>query len=92
MSVPWEGSLRLSGDVTVERYSDDEVWIVSASPALQDERFTLDLTGDGLPATVNVRVIDSTPVLVDGVIRHGLRLAIVRDPERTADETDAAVG
>jgi hypothetical protein len=29
--------------------------------------------------TVNVRVVESAPVLVDGAVRHGMRLAIVDD-------------
>jgi hypothetical protein len=38
----------------------------------------LELTGSGAPVTTNVRVIDSVPVLRDGVVRHRLQLAIVR--------------
>jgi hypothetical protein len=53
------------------------VWVVSKSPAHVDELLTLDLTGSGPAVTINVRVVDSVPVLYDGVVRHGLRLAIV---------------
>jgi hypothetical protein len=53
------------------------VWVVSASPARVNEILTLDLSGQGSATTVNVRVVSSTPVFVDGSIRHGLRLAIV---------------
>jgi hypothetical protein len=77
LSVPWEGSLRVPGDVVVERRSGNEVWVVSTIPARQDELLTLDLTDSGPPMTMNVRVIESVPVLIDGVVRHGLRLAIV---------------
>ena len=78
LSVPWEGSLRVPGDVIVERYSGEEVWVVSTTPAHVDELLTLDLTGPGPPVTMNVRVVESAPVLYDGVVRHGLRLTIVR--------------
>jgi hypothetical protein len=91
LSVPWEGALRLPGDVTIERWSEDEIWVVSASPARRDEVLTLDVTGDGPPMTLNVRVIDSTPVLVDDVVRHGLRLAIVGNTEGL-DGSDTAAG
>ena len=77
LSPPWEGSLRIPGDVVVERYSDEEVWVVSSSPAHVDELLTLDLTGSGLSMTIDVRVVDSVPVLYDGMVRHGLRLAIL---------------
>lgn len=77
LSVPWEGSLRVPGDVIVERYSREEVWVVSANPAHVDEQLTLDLAGSGPAMMINVRVVDSVPVLHDGVVRHGLRLAVV---------------
>jgi len=77
LSVPWEGSLRVPGDVTVERYTADEVWVVSTSPARVDEVLTLDLAGSGPVVTINVRVVDVTPVLVDGAVRHELRLLVI---------------
>jgi hypothetical protein len=69
------------GDVIVERYSGDEIWVVSTSPARVDEVMTLDLAGCGPAVTVDVRVVESTPVLVDGSVRHGLRLHVVAPPE-----------
>jgi hypothetical protein len=77
LSVPWEGALRVPSDVTIERYGADEVWVVSTTPAHRDEMLTLDAIGSGPSVTVNVRVTDSVPVLIDGVVRHRLRLAIV---------------
>ena len=77
LSPPWEGSLRIPGDVVVERYSGDEIWVVSSSPAHVDELLTLDLTGSGPVVTIKVRVVESVPMLSDGVVRHGLRLAIL---------------
>ena len=78
MSVPWEGALRLPTDVVIERSTDDEVWVLSPTPAHRDEMMTLDTTGGGTAETLAVRVAGSVPVLVDGVVRHRLRLAIVR--------------
>lgn len=77
MSVPWEGSLRIPGDVVVERCGEGEVWVVSTSPAHRGELLTLDLADSGPPMTMNVRVVDSVPVPIDGAVRHRLRLAIV---------------
>ncbi len=77
LSVPLEGSLRIPGDVVVEQWGGGEVWVVSSAPAGAGELLTLDLTGAGPPVTMSVRVVESVPVLVDGVVRHGLRLAIV---------------
>jgi len=78
LSVPWEGALRVPTDVTIERYGDRELWVVSTAPAHRDEMMTLDAIGsDGPSETMSVRVTDSVPLLVDGVVRHRLRLAIV---------------
>jgi hypothetical protein len=77
LSVPWEGALRVPADVVIERYGEKEVWVVSSAPAHRDELLTLDATGWGPPVTMNVRVTNSVPVLVDGVVRHRLQLAIV---------------
>lgn len=78
LAAPWEGSLRVPGDVTVERWNEDQVWVVSSSPAYRDELLTLELIGAGPPVAARVRVIDSAPVLRDGVVRHQLQLTIVR--------------
>ena len=75
LSRPWEGTLRIPGDVVVERHDEalNELWVVSTSPAHREEQLRLDLSGQPLA----VRVIESNPVLFDGVVRHRLRLAIV---------------
>jgi hypothetical protein len=75
LSRPWEGTLRIPGDVVVERRDDvlNELWVVSTSPAHRGERLRLELAGQ----PIAVRVIESSPVLFDGVVRHRLRLAIV---------------
>jgi hypothetical protein len=79
LSVPWEGALRVPADVVIEEYGDKEVSVVSTAPAHRDELLTLDALGPGpeTAITVSVRVKESVPVLVDGVVRHRLRLAIV---------------
>ena len=77
LSVPWEGALRVPTDVVIERYGEQEVWVVSTAPALRDEVLMLDAAGSEPPVTMSVRVTSSVPVLIDGVVRHRLRLAIV---------------
>ena len=79
LSVPWEGELRVPADVVIEAFGEKEVSVVSTAPAHRDELLTLDANGtESEPAvTINVRVTESVPVLVDGVVRHRLRLAIV---------------
>ena len=77
MPRPWEGMLRIPGDVVVEHHDTDqkELWVVSSEPMRREERMTLNLTPPG--ESLTVRVIESQPVMKDGVVRHRLRLAIV---------------
>ena len=49
--------------------------MVSSEPVRREERLTLDLTPPGQSLTV--RVVESKPVMMDGIVRHRLRLAIV---------------
>ena len=74
---PWEGMLRIPGDVVVEQHDAEqkEFWVVSSEPVRREERLTLDLTPPGQSLTV--RVVESRPVMMDGMVRHRLRLAIV---------------
>jgi len=79
LSIPWEGALRVPADVVIEAYGEKEVSVVSTAPAHRDELLTLDAAAAGSESatTLNVRVKESVPVVVDGVVRHRLRLAIV---------------
>jgi len=74
---PWEGMLRIPGDVLVEEHDAEqkELWVVSSEPVRREERLTLDLAPPGQSLTV--RVVESKPVLMDGIVRHRLRLVIV---------------
>jgi hypothetical protein len=76
LASPWEGTLRIPGEVVIERRDEarDELWVLSAAPAHREEILTLDVSG---PQTFRVRVVESSPVLVDGSIRHRLRLSIL---------------
>jgi hypothetical protein len=79
LSRPWEGLLGIAGDVAVEQLDEQrrEFWVVSAMPAHPEELLTLDLSGQDR-GRMTVRVLESRPVvLVDGSMRHRLRLAVV---------------
>lgn len=77
LSSPWEGTLCVPGEVLIERHDEEqkELWVLSGVPAHRAERLTLDLAPPG--PSLSVRVIESRPVLVDGSVRHRLRLAVV---------------
>ena len=78
LSRPWEGTLRIPGDVMIERHDEtqQELWVTSSLSVRRDELLTLDLT---MPdRSLTVRVVESRLVLIDGTVRHRLRLAIVQ--------------
>jgi len=77
LATPWEGTLRLPLDVIIESQTDREVWVLSTVPAHRDEIFTLDAIEPAAADAWQVRVEESVPVLVDGSVRHRLRLAII---------------
>ena len=74
LSSPWDGTLRVPGNVVIERHDEEqnELSVISSAPARREEMLTLDVSGQRW----NVRVVDSKPMLVDGVVRHRLRLAV----------------
>lgn len=78
LSRPWEGTLCIPGDVVVERHDEDqnELWVLSMRPAHLEERMRLDLSTPG--RSLHVRVLETSPVMRDGIVHHRLRLAIVR--------------
>jgi hypothetical protein len=70
------GSLQLRDEVSIERWGEREVVVLSPEPVKPEERLTLEVPGQSRHR-VHVRVLESRPALTDGnVIRHRLRLAI----------------
>ena len=76
LSEPVTASLRLREEVTIERWDQDEVVVLSPEPVKPEERLTLEIPGQS-HRRVHVRVLDSRPAMIDDTaIRHRLRLAI----------------
>ena len=68
-----EGALRLLRDVVVEGMKEDEAVVVSREPGVVGETLTLEIAGEQA-STGHATVVESRPVVVDGAIRHRLRL------------------
>jgi hypothetical protein len=79
LSVPLEGAFSFCRDLVIERYDGAEVVAISDEPASSGQELTLDLMWSRARKTVQVRVTESTPAIVDGHVSHRLRLAIVGD-------------
>ena len=87
VATPWDGAMRVLRDVVIQRTESGELQAVSHQPAIAGEEMTLDLMGAGETIGLKVRVIDSRPVMVDGAVRHRIRLCLVDRPECAELET-----
>ena len=83
VATPWDGAMRVLRDVTILRSESDELHAVSQVPGISGEEMTLDLMGAGSTLGLKVKVIDSRPMMVEGAVRHRIRLE-VRNAEAEA--------
>ena len=77
-STPWAAALQTVEDVVLERSDSGEIWVLGETPGRRGDDLILEVATGGLRLDVNVA--DSEPVLVDGGVRHRLRLKVT-DPE-----------
>ena len=77
VATPWDGAMRVLRDVVIHRSETGELQAVSTQAAIAGEEMTLDLVGGGETIGLKVRVIDSRPVMVDGAVRHRIRLTLL---------------
>lgn len=84
MGGQWEGALRLRRDVAVESGIDGTLAVTSDVPGVADEILTLELIGVGASESLTVQVVESRPVVVDGAVRHSLRLAVLDRARQSA--------
>jgi hypothetical protein len=68
----------------VERTIDGTLAVISETPAVHDEILTLDLIGARTSTSLTVQVLDSRPVIVEGVVRHSLRLSVLERARQSA--------
>ena len=74
---PTSGAVRVLRDVVIERMQHHELVIISQTPAAVGEEMFLELFSGNDCIALEVRVLDSRPVVVNGSIRHRLRLLMV---------------
>jgi hypothetical protein len=77
VASPWEGSMRVLKDVVVQRAQREELLAISQTAGVLGEEMTLDLIGSGQTLALRVNVVESRPVIIDGSVRHRLRLRLV---------------
>jgi hypothetical protein len=88
------GVLRILRDVVFTRASDEELLVVGRQPGVRGELVSVHSPDDSHGSWV-AEVLESHPVIVDGTVRHQLRLQQVNgtvapggaaDDERPVDE------
>lgn len=84
VAEPWEGTMRVLRDVIVDRQGAHELLAVSQAPGILGEEMSLDLLGGGESLRLRVQVIESRPLVVDGAVRHRVRLALVNGSAQLA--------
>ena len=77
-----EGHLRVVRDVTVFHGVEHEFVVISEDPEPSGEQLTLERIVDGQVTSMDVSVVDSQPAIVDGTIRHRLRLKSLNGHDR----------
>ena len=73
-------------DVIVDRTDHREFVALSTEAGVKGEVLTIHFAKDG-NAPVPVRVVDSRPTMVEGSVRHQLRLMTVEDAVGPLDRT-----
>lgn len=74
--------LYLSDDIVVERVSRTEITVLSSVGVTQGEELQVWLHHpDGASEAIVAKAIERTPALVDGVVRHRVRLSVQRPKE-----------
>jgi len=84
--------LRVNRDIVVQRAADGELQVLSREPGVRDQRMMVQLPDEDPGDAVCVRVIDSKPVMVQGVVRHLLRLHVIGSGEGNGNGNGGRIG
>jgi hypothetical protein len=76
VASPWDGAIHVLRDVMVNRVHPSELVAISIAPGVIGEEMSLDLMTEGSNLAVRVQVLESRPVVVDGAMRHEIRLGV----------------
>ena len=79
-----EGVLRVLRDVVVKQTQEDALLVIGREAAVVGDIMTLEIAELGTNGT-EVQVVESVPVLVDGTVRHALRLRLVGTPSSSGE-------
>jgi len=84
--------MRVLRDVVVLKSESDELHAVSHVPGISGEEMTLDLIGAGSSLGLRVKVIDSRPMMVEGAVRHRIRLEGKSEADAPVENEQTEIG
>jgi len=74
----WSGKMRVWRDVSIyPTENGNEITVFSDTAGVVEEELTLGLMGPSGQVDLRVRVVESNPEIVDGVVQHRLRLLML---------------
>ena len=73
----WSGTIRIWRDVAIAADTGPELAVVSEEPGVVHEEMMLGLSGPQGRLEIRVKVLESQPQVVDGIVRHRLRLLML---------------
>jgi hypothetical protein len=77
----------ISRDVTVQiDGTSNEIAVLSDAPGVVDEELTLALMSNAGSMDLRVKVVDSRPQIVEGVLRHRVRLQLLAAETSAGDD------
>ena len=82
---PVAGEISVMQDVVVEQLNATEVIVITTMPVARGEQMLLHVEdGQGAGITFVVQGVERRPVVMDGQMRHRVRLRIVRKADEAA--------
>jgi hypothetical protein len=84
-----EGVLRVLRDVVVQRAHDEDLLVIGREAGVVGDVMTLEIAEPGASGA-EVQVVESLPVIVDGTVRHSLRLRRISGAARSSTDEVAS--
>jgi hypothetical protein len=81
-----EGVFRILRDVVVQQIDASEIIAISGEAAVIGESMMIDIPAHEATPALSVQVVDSRPIVVDGAVRHQLRLRKVVAANENAEQ------
>jgi hypothetical protein len=84
-----EGVLRVLHDVVVQRSNEEDLLVIGREAGVVGDVMTLEIADPGTTGA-EVQVLESLPVIVDGTVRHSLRLRRIANAAPSSTDEPAS--